>query len=190
MFLTPQAGSPVFLGQMLRDYRKDHHLTQSELAQLLSIDVRTVRSYENGKHILEHMAELRRIALLLGFEPEQLGLTSQAYLPRSSQEIAEVIEHVWSLIAQARNREARATIEQLIHHLTFSITTEDHELLSYLARARYVAGYVISLNTHTHEVYKAIEHFQEMETVARVLDDDILLNVALTYHGDMLRRRG
>lgn len=190
MLLSPGSGSPTFLGQMLKNYRRDHNLKQNELAQLLTIDVRTLRSYENGEHILDNMTELRRIALLLGFEPEQLGLTSSAFTPRSAGEINAIIDHVWSLIAQAHNLEARATIEQLIHHLMTSLSTEDRELLDCLARARYVAGYVISLNTHTSEVYRAMQHFQEMETVARLLDDESLLNVALTYQGDMLRREG
>ncbi len=183
------SGSPLFLGPMLKEYRRDHNLKQSDVATLLSIDVRTLRSYENGEHVLEQMTELRRIVQLLGFEPERVGL-SFISLPRSFDEITSVIEYAWSLIAQARNVEARATIEQLIRQMMISMMPEDREGLSALARAHYVAGYVISLNTHTKDVGRAIQHFQEMEAIARVMENDSLLNIALTYHGDILRRQG
>ncbi len=46
------------------------------------------------------------------------------------------------------------------------------------------------MSTKTNEVSQAIYYFEEMEKLARQLKDDTLLNIALTYHGDMLRRRG
>ncbi|HEY7347368.1 MAG TPA: hypothetical protein VH599_03540 [Ktedonobacterales bacterium] len=33
-------------------------------------------------------------------------------------------------------------------------------------------------------------HYQQMETIARIIKDDTLLNIALTYQGDMYRRLG
>jgi len=94
------------------------------------------------------------------------------------------------LVAKARNYEARVAGEKLIKDLRAQITKEDRDLLFRLGRAHHVTGYVTSLNTHTNEVFKAIEHFEQMATIARLLQDDTLLNLALTYHGDMVRREG
>jgi len=134
--------------------------------------------------------ELKRIAELLGVEPERLGVVSSVYLPLSIGQIDKALAHIWALIAKARNYEARVAGEKLIRDLRAQITKEDAELLLRLARAHHVTGYVTSLNTHTNEVYKAVEHFEQMESIGRILHDDTLINLALTYQGDMLRREG
>ena len=111
-------------------------------------------------------------------------------VPQTLDQADQTLAHIWSLVGKARNYEARIAGERLIRDLRAQITKEDHELLTRLARAHHVTGYVTSLNTHTTEVYKAIENFEQMESIARVIHDDTLLNLALTYHGDMLRREG
>ncbi len=136
------------------------------------------------------MQELKRVAELLGIEPEVLGVVSSVHLPLTLEQADKALTHVWALVAKARNYEARVAGEKLIRDLRAQITKEDNELLFKLARAHYVTGYVTSLNTQTTEVYKAIEHFEQMENIARIIHDDTLLNLALTYHGDMLRREG
>ncbi len=110
--------------------------------------------------------------------------------PLTYDQIDKALSHVWTLVAKARNYEARISGEKLIKNLEAQITKEDHQLLFKLARAHHVTGYVTSLNTHTNEVHKAIEHFEQMASIARIIHDDTLLNLALTYHGDMLRREG
>lgn len=121
---------------------------------------------------------------------KQSGIASAVFLPLSIEQIDKALTHVWNLVAKARNYEARVAGEKLIKDLRTQITREDNELLLRLARVHHVTGYVTSLNTHTNEVYKAIEHFEQMENIARLIHDDTLLNLALTYHGDMLRREG
>ncbi len=149
-----------------------------------------MRRWKNGEDALTDVQELKRIAELLGVEPERLGIVSSVYIPLSLEQIDKALAHVWTLVAKARNYEARVSGEKLIHDLRAQITKEDNELLLRLARAHHVTGYVTSLNTHSNEVYKAVEHFEQMESIARILHDDTSINLALTYQGDMLRREG
>jgi tetratricopeptide (TPR) repeat protein len=178
------------LSQVLTDYLREHHMRQEDLADFLNIGERTLRRYKNGEEILTDIQELKRIADLLGVEPERLGAASSYCVPQTLEQIDKALEHVWMLVGKARNYEARIAGEKLIRDLRAQITKEDHTLLVRLARAHHVTGYVTSLNTHTNEVYRAVEHFQQMENIARIIHDDTLLNLALTYHGDMLRREG
>jgi transcriptional regulator with XRE-family HTH domain len=183
-------GSPSLAGQFLKTYREKKHLTQEQLAEDLRVEPRTLRAWENGERQLNNINELSRIADILGVEPEQLGLANSPVIPRTPEQIEEIIQHTWSLIDESRLREARATIERLAHNVRFQITREDPILLRSLAHIYHSAGYVTSETTQAHESYEAILHYQQVETIARILKDDTLLNIALTYQGDMYRRLG
>src|SRR2546425_3649191 len=87
----------ALVSHTLKEYRKNHHLTQEELAEELSIDPRTLRLWEGGRPP-ENMRELRRISDLLGIEPERLGLAASIDIPKTPEQIEEVITHVWSLV--------------------------------------------------------------------------------------------
>jgi transcriptional regulator with XRE-family HTH domain len=178
------------VGHVLKEYRKARSLTQEQLASELHMEPRTYRAYENGEYSLTNINELRRIADLLGIEPERLGIASPVHLLRQPVEIEEVIDHVWHLIDVARLYEARNTIESLIRNLQVQITTEDEAMLRSLARAYHTAGYVVSEATRANQSYDAILHYEQMEAIARTLNDDTLINIALTYQGDMFRRLG
>ncbi len=180
----------MLASQVLKDYRKSHNLTQEQLAFDLHLEPRTYRAYENGEYPLNNINELRRIADLLGIEPERLGVASPSYIPHTPEEIEEIIQHVWNLVEATRLYEARETIERYVEHLQAQITTEDKAMLRSLARAYHTAGYVVSEATRAHESYAAILHYEQMEEIGRTLNDHTLLNIALTYQGDMFRRLG
>jgi transcriptional regulator with XRE-family HTH domain len=182
--------SPTLLGQILKDYRENYDLNQEQLASYLDVDVRTIRRWENGETILTDVVTLQRIAERVNVEPERLGVLSPIYTPETPEQIDEVVSFVWSLVNQARNNEARMYIERLVREVHSQIDREDHAYLRPLAHAYHTAGYVTAMSTRTHEVSQAIYYFQEMEDIARILNDDTMLNIALTYHGDMLRRKG
>lgn len=186
----PKARYKTPLSKVLIEYLGAHPMNQLDLAEYLNVGERTLRRWKNGEDVLTDVQELKRIAELLGVEPERLGVVSSVSLPLSLEQIDKALEHVWALIAKARNYEARIAGEKLIRDLRLQITKEENDPLLRLARAHHVTGYVTSLNTHTHEVYKAVEHFEQMENIARILHDDTLTNLALTYQGDMLRREG
>jgi transcriptional regulator with XRE-family HTH domain len=179
---------PSFAGQFLKDYRKAHQLSQEQLAYDLSIGPRTLRAYESGERQLANIDELRRIADLLGVEPGRLGLAASIYVPRTPEQIEAVVEHAWSLIEESRVQEAHTIIERLIHNLQSQITTDDPILLRSLAHAYHAAGHVTSVGTRSFESYKAIPHYHQVEVIARIIKDDTLLNLGLTYQGDMYQR--
>ena len=183
-------GTPSLVSQVLKDYRKSHNLTQEQLAHDLLVEPRTYRAYESGQNPINNINELRRIADLLGIEPERLGLASSLYIPRTPEQIEEVIQHAWELIEESRIQEAKFIIDRLVQNLQAQITTEDPHLLRSLAHTYHAAGYVTSVGTRSYESYKAIPHYHQMEVVARLINDDTLLNVALTYQGDMYQRLG
>lgn len=177
------------LSQVLKEYRKLHSLTQEQLAEKLRIEPRTLRSWENERP-LENIRELRRIADTLGIEPERLGIAPSVYIPRTPEQIEEIIQHAWSLIEEARMYQGRTTIERLIQNVRIQITSENRELLTSLAHAYHAAGYIVSEATRANESFSSIAYYHQMETIARTIDDHTLLNIALTYQGDMYRRLG
>jgi transcriptional regulator with XRE-family HTH domain len=182
--------TPSFAGQFLKSYRKSRNLSQEQFACDLNIEPRALRSYENGERHLNNINELRRIADLFGIEPECLGIASSLYIPRTSEQVEEVITHVWSIVEESRLQEALTIMRRLTQNLHTHITTEDPKLLRSLARAHHAAGYVISEATRASESYEAILQYEQMEAIARTLNDHTLLNIALTYQGDMYRRLG
>lgn len=182
--------APSLAGQFLKSYRKQHHLKQEQLAEALKVEPRTLRAWENGERQLNNINELYRIADLLGIDPEQLGSANSLITPRAPEQIEEIIQHAWSLVEESRLREARAIIERLALNVRTLITTEDPSHLRSLAHTYHSAGYIVSEATQARESYEAMLHYQQMETIARIIKDDTLLNIALTYQGDMYRRLG
>lgn len=186
-YATPK-NSPVIRRAIPQKLRKSRNLSQEQFAFDLNIEPRALRAYENGERQLNNINELRRIADLLGIEPEHIGIASSLSLPGTPAHIEEVITHVWSLVEATRLQEALLISRRLTHTLQTQITTEDPKLLQSLARAHHAAGYVISEATRASESYEAILQYEQMEKVARTLNDHTLLNIALTYQGDMYRR--
>jgi transcriptional regulator with XRE-family HTH domain len=174
------------VGKILVWYRETHRLTQEQLAERLDVGPKTVLRWENNNPPLRNIAELYRVSDVLGIPPASFGL--QPFRARTPQEIDSIVGHVWSLMPQARYIEARTAIEGLLKDIR--ICKADSELLRALTRAHHIAGHVIATNTRTSEIGLVIQHFQEMEEIARSINDQTLLNIALTYHGDMLRRKG
>ncbi|MBA2396390.1 MAG: helix-turn-helix transcriptional regulator [Ktedonobacteraceae bacterium] len=177
--------SPI--AQILKDYRAKYGIKQEELANELGIDSRTLRRYENNESMLTDINELRRIAGILGIDSERLGV-----LPDLStiEDIDTAIDRTWNLVRGARYYEANIIVDRLIHDTANLIKTEDHNLLKRLANVQHIAGYVKSQVTRSNESMLAFAHYKKMEDIARLLDDQVLLNIALTYEGDMLQRSG
>src|SRR5258708_20508779 len=85
--------SPSLAGQVLKDYRKSHNLTQEQLAYDLRLEPRTYRAYETGEYPLNNINELPRIADLLRIDPARLALPSSLYVPATPTQIYSVIQH-------------------------------------------------------------------------------------------------
>ena len=129
------------------------------------------------------------MADVLGIEPELLGVSPGIYLPKTPQQIDAVVENVWALLDEPRVSAARNIIEKLITDISDQAAREDNPtFLRSLARVYHAAGYVTGLGTRTSEIARPVHYYHQLEEIARIIEDDTLLNIALTYQGDMFRR--
>lgn len=175
------------LAHILKEYRIKYSFTQENLANELNVDVRTLRRWESGGTVLTDVRELRRIAGVLGIDAERLGVLSDLTTP---EDIDEAISRAWVLVRLARYQEANILVDRLVQDIMSLLHADDTEILRRLAYAQHVTGYVKSQVTRANETVIPFSHYQEMEHVARTLNDQTLLNIALTYEGDMLQRGG
>ncbi len=181
-FLTP-------LAHVLTEYLQIHTMKQVDLAEKLNWGERTLRRYKNGEDVLTDIRELKRVADILEVPPERLGILAHS-VPFTPDQIEPTITHIWKLIKAAKYYEANMLVDKLVREVTGFIHNEDPALLRQLADVQHVAGYVKSQVSRANETASALSHYHEMEKIARILRDQTLLNIALTYEGDMLQRGG
>jgi len=174
----------------LQAYLKAKNVKQQELADLLNVDVRTLRRWLSGQTIIADVRELKRVADILQVAPERLGVTSSLYIPLTPEQIDDATQHAWKHIRAGKYYEANTLVDKLIIDIASFTQSTDTVLLRRLANAHYVAGFVKSQVSRMNEVNAAIFHYHEMEQIARMLGDHNLMNISLTYQGDMLQRRG
>ncbi len=187
MSMSPQQ-TP--LSSELQTYIKVKNLKQQELADLLSVDVRTLRRWLSGETIIADVRELRRVADILQIEPERLGVTASLHVSLTPAEIDSTTQNVWKHIHGGKYYEANILVDKLVVDIASLAHNGDTALFRRLAHAHYAAGFVKSQISRINEVGSAIFHYHEMEQMARMLGDQTLLNIALTYQGDMLQRKG
>ncbi len=72
------------LGDVLREYRATHHLTQAGLGGLLGVDQTYVSMIERGRRQVRDVAFLARAAHVLGIPPADLGLSNDLIIARDS----------------------------------------------------------------------------------------------------------
>jgi transcriptional regulator with XRE-family HTH domain len=188
----PEQRPPTALGQALKIYRDNHKCSQEELAELLNVGPRTVRRWENGETILTDATELKRIADRLGIPYEHLGVAASIYIPITIEQIHSTVDRIWPLIDAGRIREAyiiaQKLVQDAVHHIAGM--KDDPLFLHAFARMYHAVAFATALSVRSEEVGQAIYYFQQMEYFARQLKDDTLLAIALTYQGDMQRRKG
>jgi len=105
----------------------------------------------------------------------------------------KVVEQAWSLVSNARVREARTMSEKLVQELQDLLEEDDErdvELLQSLISACHVAGYTVGMSVRNSNALVAVSYFEEMLRVAHKLNDSPFSVIALTYQGDMYRRDG
>jgi tetratricopeptide (TPR) repeat protein len=177
------------LARAIEEYEGRNGWKRSQTAEYLGVELRTLYRWMSQKSPLTDTRELRRIALLLGIEPEKL-IVGTLSLPLTPEDIEQTITSVWKLIKESHHYEAKTTAERLVDDIASCITSDTDLLLPFLAKARQCAGHASSAMSRTHALQTAIYHYHEMEEVARLIKNDTLINIALTYQGDMLRRQG
>src|SRR6266568_3252840 len=113
--------------------------------------------------------------------------------PAAVTHAQEVVEQAWSLVSDARVREARTISEKLVQDLLDLLEADDERdraLLHSLISACHIAGYTVGMSVRNTEALVAASYFEEMLRVARKLNDGPSAVIALTYQGDMYRRHG
>ncbi len=178
------------LSNELHSYIASRQLKQQDLADLLSVDARTLRRWLSGETIITNVHDLKRVADTLGVNPSRLGLSQSVLLPIPPDDIEKAINHIWKQIRAAKYHEANILADQLMMDMASYMHTSDTTMLRRLASANYVTGFVKSQISRANETNLARYYYGEMEKIARMLDDHTLLNIALTYQGDMLQRGG
>ncbi len=179
---------PSNLRNELRTYRNEHDLTQEQLSELLEVEARTLRRWENGETLVSDVYELNRIADCLGIPHERLGIVPPITVSREDLETG--MQHSWELIQAGYISEARKVAETLVRRSQLSPLWEKKENLFVLARLYYAAAHATNLSVRTEDVDQAIYHYKQMEYFARASGDPSLMNTALVYLGDMYRRKG
>jgi len=178
------------LSNVLKAYREKYNLTQVQLAEDLHVDERTLRRWENQETILKDIRELRRIASVLGVEPESLGVSEKS-AGITDEQAEETLEQIWKLVVNGRAYEARTIAERLVFDLqTKPAHPGSQKHLYKLTQAYHAEAYTRAMNTRNNEIHYPLASYGAMEKNARLVGDLTLLTVALTYQGDMYNRVG
>jgi transcriptional regulator with XRE-family HTH domain len=188
----PKRRPPSALGKALKTYREVYKLTQEDLAALLDEDPRQVRRWENNETAVKDPGHLKAIADRLAIPYEDLGVSPSIYVPLTLEQINTGVDRIWLLIDEGRVSEAHAIAEHLLQQATHQLvmTKQDAAFLRTFARLYLAAGYTTSVSVRSDNVGQALYYYQQMEYFARQLKDDTLINLSLTYQGDMQRRKG
>lgn len=174
--------------QALKNYRNKYGITQEQLADDLNVDVRTLRRWENQETILKDKEELRRLASNLGIEAERVGVANESI---TDQQASETLEYIWKLVNSGRAWEARTIAERLVSDLQGkACNTGKEEPIYRLTQAHHAAAYTRAMNTRISEIRYPLASYHDMEETARIINNPILLTIALTYEGDMYNRTG
>lgn len=180
----------TLLGQALKTYLETHkEMTHEKLAELLDVDPKTVSRWKSGETMITDPYELKQIADRLALSYEQLAIPPAIYAPLTSEQVEDAAFQVWTQIFQAHIIDARIIAENTILQLRQHMDGKNPLFLRAVARMYNAAAHATSMNVRTAHVQQAIYHYQQMEQFARLCGNDTLINIALTYQGDMFRRR-
>jgi transcriptional regulator with XRE-family HTH domain len=93
------------VGQLLREYRAAHGLTQAALADRLGFDQSYISKVESGDREIRDLDALRRIAEVLVLAPEDLGLSRAEFdrRPEASDAAIARSQRQWRLVREHLN---------------------------------------------------------------------------------------
>jgi transcriptional regulator with XRE-family HTH domain len=183
---------PTPLSNELQSYLSANYLKQQDLADLLSVDVRTLRRWLSGETVITNVYDLKRVADILEVMPERLGLSVSlsSSLPLPPSEIDKAINQMWKQIRAAKYIDANIIADTLVTNVAEYKYTNDTTMLRRLAHVQHVTGFIKSQISRSYDTSLARSYYADMEKIARMLNEHTLLNIALTYQGDMLQREG
>ena len=181
---------PTALGRALKEYIATHKgATNEKLAAMLDVDPRTISRWKNGETILTDPHELKRIADRLHLPYRQLGIPPTIYAQLNIEDIDTTVAQIWAAIDQVLITDARTIGENLLQQINPQGKISDLTFLRSITQAYNAVAYAVSINVRTPQVQQALDYYSQMEYFARLLGDETLVNIALTYQGDMLRRK-
>lgn len=196
-------------GKLVRFYREQRRLTQSELAERWGHTREYVSQIERGKRKLGKQEQVNRLADVLGIPSERLDAVGRSVPQRkiAAQKASEGNDALY----QALLEPAQATVKLswLVWHTdshTSTIIQQLEELLVQLDEAlmKYRGTFMKSaqqLQAYTHEMLGKISfdklnftqangHFQEMLDLGEELADPTIITLAMVHQGDLLRKKG
>ncbi len=170
-------------GLLIKEARKKNKETQEAFAEYMDVDVKTVGNWETGR-TTPGWQQKKRLATHLSIPFEQLGLVSETDFTPETASVQ--LSEAKSFFDDGAFTSARSTCEVLVSNLTRQIKAKATNLLPSFEHALYFAGHATSI---ANEPAAAFAFFKTMEEVARELQDNNLLCLALTYQGEMYRRQ-
>jgi transcriptional regulator with XRE-family HTH domain len=187
MRLSDESTQRVEVGKRIREAREQKGWTQLRCAEEVEISDKTWGKYERGEIEQPNLNLLRKIAVLLGIDLDSLNLHTYPYY--TSEEAHSLLERAAVGLEQGRFSEAALNADSVINSLTYH-GADTVQLQTLLARAYFLAGHAHSILSEKVSIKEPLAYFQKMGMIARNLGDETLINVALTYQGEMLRRGG
>jgi transcriptional regulator with XRE-family HTH domain len=102
------------IGAAIRAARKARGITQSQLAAEVGLSPGTIGNYERGTYVGAHLADLQRVCLALGLDPDDPageGDRIRSQMPRDVQRVLDLLGGWLTALPEDRRNEE-------IDHLT------------------------------------------------------------------------
>ncbi|MEZ0070268.1 transcriptional regulator with XRE-family HTH domain/predicted negative regulator of RcsB-dependent stress response [Streptacidiphilus sp. MAP12-20] len=182
------------LGSILRHYRLQNSLTQTELGQQLGYEKTYISLLETGRRTIDDVNALRQIAGTLRLPPHTLGVTDAgdtdvaamlqfghstihlADISRQSGLASAAIDELWPLVARLEARVEDGHSER--------------EVLELLAKARTSLGVALGHILPEERMATAARWTGKAVHLTKHLDDPSTHTTALRMHGNELRKAG
>jgi transcriptional regulator with XRE-family HTH domain len=182
------------VGHIFAAYRSIHHLTQTQLGQLIGFDQSYVCRIEKGRRMVRDVPTLTRIAGQLGLPPRLLGLMTSndsdfeamcqfaestlrlADVSRRTGRPMEAVSELWPLVARLESRSTGAPV--------------DPDVLVLLAEGCLALGLALGDVLPEEKLHFSARWTSRALDLATWLDDSALRLHALNLHGNELRKGG
>jgi transcriptional regulator with XRE-family HTH domain len=174
---------PKALGQLIKERRKGVYTSES-LAHLLGVDVKTLQKWERGQVTRIHRGHREKLHDVLGIPLQLLNLPDHCTLEGAYN----LQEQIPMFLEQGAYVSAKETSDLLIRECTASKNGHREKMQSILVRVYHTKG--LATATLTGKPSQALPWFERMERIADELMDRNGWTIALTYQGEMYRRRG
>lgn len=192
-------------GKLVRAYRRQRGLTQTELADLWGYSRSYITQIENGRRQLDRPSQIKRLAELLNIPTERLyaigrEIPDQEQFAGTSIDRAvlemllapgkDMVRLSWMVWLADQHPAIEDNLRRLVVNLEQTLTSYHGEFVvpaqSLLAYAHQMMGKI----AFDHLDYAAASgHFAEMQELGKTLNDADIQALAMIHQGDVLRKR-